>query len=157
MFWRLLSKACYTDKLPHWPGEPILIDPWPKWKPAGTRNNTYVEPDLFIRFPDFDLIIEAKYGDECSQSPDQWQKELTAYTNEYFDEKVPVRMIALGGVWSMEDAEVSDLRNQVHCPVHMCKWTALVAECQRMEKELQRLTYHSISVPGPQAHTPGYD
>src|SRR5881227_2646233 len=72
LFWQILHNACFTGALPAQVGEPVSdIEFWPKWDPEGTPNNTYVEPDVFIRFPRFDLIIEAKYGDEGSQSLEQ--------------------------------------------------------------------------------------
>src|SRR5438552_1575411 len=83
IFWHILRDACYGTGLPAVVGEPKIIALWPKWDPQGTRNSSYVEPDLFLRFEDFDLIIEAKRWDQGMQSRNQWEDQLTAYANEY--------------------------------------------------------------------------
>jgi hypothetical protein len=151
LFWRILSKACYTANLGNYPGEPLIFSFRPKWNPAGTTNVTYVEPDFFVRFADFDLIIEAKIAKAGTQSRDQWRKELIAYTNEYGKDKRSVRMIALGGIHSEDDVplphtwresatesgSVSGDSHQFNCPVHMCQWSTVLLECQRLKRELE--------------------
>lgn len=153
VFWKILSSAAYTDQLPRRIGEPSQFDFWPKWKAAGTQNSHYVEPDVFIRFPEFDLIIEAKRWDERQQSSSQWMSELIAYANEYGEEKRPVKMIALGGLHDVNDEEIShdwkfeddhEKINDSHrfvCPVHMCRWDRLLHQCRRLQNELVRLEY----------------
>lgn len=139
VFWQILRNASYTTSLPEVAGEPQSVEFWPPWNPEGTGNSNRVIPDLFIRFRAFDLIIESKRWDDDMQSPAQWANELTAYRNEYSDDQVPVRMIALGGIWDKKDAVVSS--KDASCPVHMCKWTRVLDECKRMRKELERLKY----------------
>ena len=48
---------------------------WPNWDPEGTDNINRVTPDLFMRFANFDLIVEAKRWDSFQQSSDQWKKK----------------------------------------------------------------------------------
>lgn len=139
IFWKILYNACPTNCLPKNPGEPVSIDFWPNWNPDKTKNNTYVEPDVFVRFTDWDLIIEAKRWDRPMQDPNQWKNEVIAYANEYGSEKVHVSMIALGGIWSTDDDKV--IHDEIICPVHMCKWSDVLAECQRMQRELKNLKY----------------
>ena len=134
VFWQILRKACYTESLPDNPGEPKLI-PWPNWRLEGTVNSDRVIPDLFIRFHHFDLIVEAKRWDNDMQGLDQWKRELSAYTNEYGKEKREVRLLALGGIHSEEDQEIS--YHAVSCPVHMCRWRRVLLECQRLKRELE--------------------
>ncbi len=141
VFWRVLRNACYTDRLPEYPGELLSEEFWPNWDPEGTDNINRVTPDLFMRFANFDLIVEAKRWDSFQQSSDQWKKEVTAYANQYGSEEVPVKMLALGGIWDTKDDEV--LLASIRCPVHMCKWERVLAECQRVKKELERLKYPS--------------
>jgi hypothetical protein len=151
VFWRILRNACYTTHLPENPGEPLQVDAWPKWGPTGTGNHSYVEPDVFMRFSDFHLIIEAKRWDDGQQNPEQWRRELIAYANEYGEK--PVRMIALGGIWTTDDEEViasaEAERPELRCPVHMCRWERLLGECQRMRKEILGLKFRSSQT---QAH-----
>ena len=142
VFWQILTQACRTAALPQHAGEPhCAAEFWPKWSPTDTRNSTYVEPDLFIRFREFDLIIEAKRNDDYQQDRRQWEKEIVAYHNEYGAEKIPVRLIAVGGIWDSKDEELKI--KDISCPVHMCRWTWLLAECQCMYRELGRISYQS--------------
>jgi hypothetical protein len=150
-FWRILRKACPSPKFPPYPGEPICIHAWPNWNASGTKNTDRVIPDLVIEFRPFDLIIEAKRWDVPMQDKDQWNNELIAYTNEYGMKKHEVRMIALGGIhsyadeplehlWPSKDASGHDNGKGSHtfkCPVHMCQWSTVLLECQRLKRELE--------------------
>lgn len=147
IFWQILRDACYGTGLPAGVGEPKIIALWPKWDPQGTRNSSYVEPDLFLRFDDFDLIIEAKRWDEGMQSRNQWEDQLIAYANEYGEEKRTIRIIALGGLRSERSEELvhewrsSSAGEQTHrfvCPVLMCRWRGLLREAQRTRRKLAR-------------------
>jgi len=133
MFWRILREACYTRNLPNDPGEPKQLNVRPKWNYEGT----WVKPDLFMRFDDFDLIIEAKIKDHMTQSRSQWEQELVAYTNEYGKERRPVRIIALGGIHAEKDEPLS--YEGWECPVHMCRWFTVLLECGRLKRELEEI------------------
>src|SRR5712671_1413367 len=76
VFWQILRNACHTTALPQYAGEPRSVEFWPKWNADGTHNSSYVEPDVFIRFASFDLIIEAKREDEYQQHRGQWENEV---------------------------------------------------------------------------------
>ena len=142
IFWQILKRACHTDSLPQYAGEPSCkVEFWPKWNAEHTRNSRYVEPDIFIRFPNFDLIIEAKRYDDFQQDLRQWTDEVVAYNNEYGVENVPVRLIAVGGIWRAEDDLVT--HKNISCRVHMCRWGSLLEECQRMYRELEHIKYLS--------------
>ena len=150
MFWEILRRACYSDQLPQHPGSLLGVVPWPSWSSKGTLNADRVVPDLFIRFSDFDLIIEAKRWDVGMQDLAQWQRELLAYANEYGGGGKPVRLLAVGGLWDTRDTEVfpagEELKSGVlapghqppaiRCPVHMVKWSRILAECRRLERKL---------------------
>jgi hypothetical protein len=155
VFWRILRDACYTDTLPVNAGEPRSdVDYWPKWNPAGTGNAVYVEPDVFIRFDSFDLIVEAKRWDDKMQDRDQWRRELIAYANEYGEEKKDVRLLAVGGIHDENDAELthqwtaaaspdSDAEPGAApftCPVHKCRWRGILDCCRRMLREWEQLS-----------------
>lgn len=95
-----------------------------------------------MRFPDFDLIVEAKRWDDRQQNQEQWRRELIGYLNVYGEECRQVRIIALGGIWTSADDEVTDpVRPEPRCPVHMCKWERVLEQCQQMLKEIRRLKY----------------
>lgn len=161
VFWQILRKACYTNALPLYPGE-LRTEPVfrPSWSADGTINTDRVIPDLFLRFNNLDLIIEAKREDNRAQNRDQWENEVTAYVNEYGAQSIPVRLIALGGIWEPVDdlmtvkapnSDRSDFRpaggqSEIRCPVHMCRWSGLLDQCQRMHQDLGRLKYKSSQV-----------
>ena len=149
-FWAILRRACFTEQLPRNPGELLSVHPWPRWGAGDIPGKTTIIPDLFIRFTDFDLIIEAKRGDRDQQDPEQWRREFIAYLNDYCEEEKPVKMIALGGLLGTEDRSVTrrsvdptdaKRQNERSCPVHMCRWQTLLQQCQRMRHEWQRLEY----------------
>ncbi len=61
LFWNLLRASSVSPKLlPATAGRLEAFEMWPSWDPTGTGNTKRVEPDVFIRFSRFDLIIEAK-------------------------------------------------------------------------------------------------
>ena len=151
VFWSILRAACPSARLPDDPGEPLSVHPWPNWSAAGTTNECRVIPDLVIEFQAFDLIVEAKRRDHGMQDREQWEKELIAYANEYGSKKREVRMIALGGIHSDTDVLLihewsapstkgglagSD-RHRFECPVHMCQWSSVLLECQRLKRKLK--------------------
>lgn len=155
LFWKMLRKACYSAALPENPGEPISIETWPIWSARNTTNASYVEPDALLRFSSFDLIVEAKRWDHGMQCSHQWQRELVSYTNQYGEERKPVRMLAIGGIRGTQDEtltyrwepdrEEDELEStgahEFICPVHMCLWGRLLTECQRMKREMGRIEY----------------
>ena len=139
LFWQILRNACYSHSLPEHAGEPLSVEFRPSWNGDGTGNASRVIPDLFICFWAFDLIVEAKRWDNEKQDPGQWKNEVTAYGNEYGDEK-QVRMLAIGGIRGSSDEHVP---GAIRCPVHMCKWKRLLDECMRLQTELKGLKYPS--------------
>ena len=146
-FWRILKRSCYSENVPDYPGEPRCIHAWPSWNPLGTKNTLRVVPDLVLEFAPFDLIIESKRWDDGMQDEKQWEKQLIAYTNEYGAKKRQVKMIALGGIHTPEDKVVKHVWSSpatkggtIHefvCPVHMCRWSTLLLECQRLKTTLE--------------------
>lgn len=163
LWWQLLRGACRSGRLPANVGELRSVDFRPKWDPTDvvTGNNTYVEPDLFLRFDSLDLIVEAKRWDNRQQNPQQWKAQLRAYWNQYASKQKnavtpgQVQIIALGGLWTTEDQDASvqvpsgaagqrgPEQVTITCPVHMCRWGWLLTRCQGLARELNRLRYPS--------------
>lgn len=144
VFWHILKSSCfYNERMLTNSGRLLSYGVWAHWAHrdnTGTGNNTYVEPDLFIRFEEFDVIIEAKYGDYGGQYIKQWTQELTAYDNEYGKEKKPVIFIAVGGNMSMDIEEIK-VRSRKHL-IFKCNWLSLLIATNKYRSELKR-----ISVP----------
>ena len=71
VFYSILRESLYHKKLPIICGEIEKIHFWEKWISKNTTNSLYVEPDVFIRFSNFDIIIEAKRYNNNQQSEKQ--------------------------------------------------------------------------------------
>ena len=123
IFWDILKSALYKDKLPPDSGELKEITFWDKWNSEGTGNTNFVEPDVFLRFNDFDIIIEAKRYDKNQQSEGQISNEIQSYFNEYETEKKDLYLIKLGGLHSKSDEKNHFIRNT---PICKTDWTRLL-------------------------------
>lgn len=107
---------------------------WPHWPAENTQNKNFVEPDVFMRFGSFDLIIEAKKNDdETSQYSDQLNNELIAYKNEYGEKNKEVYLIALGGY--INDIESIDEKRRDK--ILTCSWYNLFYSIEREKEKLQ--------------------
>ena len=140
VFWHILKSSCfYNERLNSNSGRILSYEFWCHWDPTDTGNTNFVEPDLFIRFEEFDMIIEAKYGDLGGQDDLQWRKELIAYDNEYGNEKTVI-LIAVGGNLSLKVEEV-EVRGKKY-PIFKCNWLSILISINKYKNELKR-----ISVP----------
>jgi len=144
LFWDVLKKSMYQDKLPNLCGELISIDYWPKWDPTQTTNIRSVDPDVFLRFEDFDVLIEAKRNDINGQNKIQFDNETQAYFNEYGVDNKTLYFIKLGGLNTFSN---EDSKNQ---KIIICKtdWTKLLDKIVDLKKELEQsnrfLTNHYV-------------
>lgn len=130
LFWWVLRTACLdNDNLPQVAGSIVDYQFWPHWDPTGTTNNTFVEPDVFIRFQSFDLIIEAKYGERSGQYSQQWENEIIAYRNEYGNDK-PLYFIAVGGNAEKASEKVS-IAEEVN--VNKTTWLSLLIQITKLK------------------------
>lgn len=144
LFWEVLRKSMYEDKLPKLCGELLSIEFWPKWDANETTNDRLVEPDVFIRFEDFDVLIEAKRYNRNGQTKTQFENETKAYYNEYGNDNKSLYFIKLGGLNTFAN-EDSGKEN-----IFICKtdWTKLLNEIIDLKKELEQgnqfLTNHYV-------------
>lgn len=128
IFWNILTNACYSFDLPEQTGEILLYEFWPHWKCDGTNNQNFIEPDLFIRFQNFDIIIEAKRWDYFSQqNKKQWEAQLKAYSNEYAEDNKKVYFIALSGLIAGEEFQIPV--NDVS--IFTCRWHRILEQVQK--------------------------
>lgn len=133
MFWSILKRALYYDKLPITSGELLSISFWDKWKTMdkmkvkNTTNSNFVEPDVFLRFNEFDVIIEAKRFDEKQQSRNQMKNEIKAYYNEYIDDNKVLYFIQLGGLHNRND-ELDFEYNDNKIVICKSNWTRLLEQ-----------------------------
>lgn len=137
IFWYILKSSCfYNERMLTNSGRLLSYEFWPHWDKTGTDNSTYVEPDLFICFEEFDVIIEAKYGDYSGQYKQQWINELTAYDNEYGKDRKLVLFVAVGGNMSMDIEEIN-VRSKKHL-IFKCNWFSLLITTNKYRNELRR-------------------
>lgn len=141
-FWAVLRDACIDPVLPVTCGEPDEVAFWPNWSAENTDNSYRVEPDIFMRFAEFDLIIEAKRWDSGGQNSYQWKNEIQAYANDYGEEEKPVYLLALGGLhgFETESCEVPEPHGG-HCPVVKSMWIRLLQAVIRQRDALQHLPF----------------
>lgn len=144
VFWHILSKSCFSNEtMPIHPGLLISYDFWPHWDRTGTDNTNYVEPDLFLEFELFDVIIEAKYGDYGGQYQHQWKQEIIAYHNEYGVEK-PFVFIAVGGNQSIVAETITVKGDKVK--IYKCNWLSILMEVNKYQKELESVSMPDLNI-----------
>lgn len=144
VFWGILkSAAANKDILPDDAG--LMSDDfsfWPQWDPNSkydTGNSNYVEPDVFFRFENIDVIVEAKDSDNRGQYRAEWEREFKAYLNEYEDDKKKVVLLAVGGNPNFEREPDIKVGKQ-ECPIVKYSWVSLLNAVLAFEKkELARI------------------
>lgn len=141
LFWKILRRACFNnDNLPLVAGKIESYEFWPHWDPTKTTNSNLVEPDLFIRFQLFDVIIEAKYSDGGGQYFQQWKNEIQAYNNEYGDENKLVYFVAVGG---NADKHTESVKLTRDVTVNKCTWLSLLIQVAQYREELCGLSFRT--------------
>lgn len=118
------------------------IEFWPHWSPKETPNVYFVEPDVFISTKLKHIIIEAKRYDENQQSKDQWQKQITAYNNEFDprDKKKELIFIALGGL-SNKELEELIIKGEPYL-IYKCHWRWILRSVLSLKDEIGRSKIH---------------
>lgn len=145
LFWKLLREAVVDkEKLPEESGEIMQIDFWPKWYKIQNikvvSNSTYIEPDVFIRFENFDCIVEVKKTDSSGQHSDQWESQTLAYRNEYPEGRKLI-YIALGGNPKLDSTSQAKFSH-----VYKSTWQRLLREIDKALKERESITVKSEAV-----------
>lgn len=135
IFYSILKNALYHDKLPKYSGELLDIIFWDKWDAKETSNSKFVEPDLIIKFEDFDIIIEAKRYDNFQQSRNQMENEIKSYYN-VFDGNKDLYFAQVGGLHSKED-ELDYCFNDKKIKIVKTDWTRLLHEIIKQRNILQ--------------------
>ena len=108
------------------------------WNSEHTTNSNRVEPDVFFRFKELDVIIEAKRYDDHQQSSSQWENEVQGYLNEYKDDNKDVILIALGGI-NTEAVEWIEKEKKI-IYVCKCRWTDILRTIKSRIKDSKNQT-----------------
>src|SRR5690554_2203174 len=106
---------------------------WPSWDAEGTSNSKRVEPDLYVRFDDFDLIVEAKRNDSVHQVVGQWKNELSAYSQKFGMEGKGIVFLAVGG---KVDFKLDQVTNDKDIGFAHCAWKSLLYTVKRYMEDL---------------------
>lgn len=138
LFWNILIRACNSKAdLPSVSGELQQIQFWPKWDATETSNSKYVEPDVFLRFDNFDLIIEVKPSDEGGQYKQQWENQIKAYTNEYEKKETKLVYLTLGGNVVKVNQQITV--NSKEYTITKCSWMSLLIETTETLQEFKKI------------------
>lgn len=143
VFWDIFRKSMYYQKLPKVSGEIQEFAYWPKWDPVNTGNSNYVEPDIFIRFEEFDLIIEAKVLEEGQQCEYQAMREIQAYYNEYGDDEKDFYFIQVGGLQSLNEETVR-VKGQ-NIMIFKTDWTKILGQVVFEKDKLANISFSQIN------------
>lgn len=128
LFWKLLRGSISESyKLPVTSGDILNVEFWPRWSVYGKRlevtNDNFVEPDVFIAFEHFDVIIEVKL-DGNSQSEEQWNNEICAYKSNIGEDRLLI-FVALGGNSSLDVQAISKGRFK-GTSIYKSSWSRLL-------------------------------
>lgn len=122
VFWLILRDSCVGFDIDDKDiGKILSFNFWPHTDCAFNKN--YVEPDVWIETEKYDVIIEAKKGDDCGQSEYQWQNEIESIKNEQRKNGTdikPIILIALAGNNSMK------VENTNNCKIYKASWYNLL-------------------------------
>lgn len=142
LFWSFIRECIiHKENLPNLSGEILQTDFWVKWYNIdGTNAERYVEPDVFIRFENFDCIIEVKKTEESGQHQDQWNDQITAYRNTYPERKRLI-YVALGG-----NRDFDNDHGDRYPDVYKASWHQLLHTVHKALEERKSLHYVSTSV-----------
>ena len=74
------------------------IEFWPKFDLVEGESSCFVEPDLVLRFKEFNLIIEVKPPAGGDQYFEQWRKEIASFLQSDNKNDLPLYFLAIGRV-----------------------------------------------------------
>ena len=140
LFWNILKASVIDNQnLPNITGAMEQIEFWPKWFKIQNikivSNSKYIEPDVFIRFENFDCIVEVKKTDTFGQHPDQCESQTLAYRNEYPEGKELI-YIALGG-----NPELNESLHEKYKHVYKSTWHRLLCGINKALQERVSMIY----------------
>jgi len=131
-----LIRHSVNDEIPEFDFKSFReITYWPHWDSDRTTNKKFVEPDIFIRFEKYDLLIEAKRYDENQQYSSQWKNEIIAYQNEYKGDNKKLIFIALGGInnFQTEFIQIDNFEQKIY----KCKWSSILNNIRMLKKQIE--------------------
>jgi len=102
------------------------IEFWPKFDLVEGDDSCFVEPDLVLRFKEFNLIIEVKPPAGGDQYFEQWRKEIASFLQSDNKNYLPLYFLAIGRIgqynakgWARDLIAENDERLQM---ISALKW-----------------------------------
>ena len=143
LFWSIMKNSLYQDKLPDYSGEIQNILFWEKWNADKTDNSRFVEPDLFLRFKNFDIIIEAKRYDDFQQIEQQHKAQMQSYINVFEKDKKQLFYIQLGGLHNKDNVPNKIFNNH---EIIICKsdWSNILTQIVKEKENLENVNLSSL-------------
>jgi hypothetical protein len=140
IFYKILKESLYQDKLPKISGNILNFSFWEKWNPDNTTNIKFVEPDIFVRFDNFDIILEAKRYNENQQYKDQLVNQIQSYFNEFSVDNKELIYVQVGGLYSKTNED-----NFGDKEIKICKtdWSKILNSIVKMKDNLEILNLDS--------------
>ncbi len=138
LFWQIINKSCYITSLTDDNPKIVSFDFWPHWSGSESYNSRLVEPDVFIRTKNLDIIVEAKKYDNAAspQKLDQWQNEFQGYLNEYGEDSKRVILLAIGGIENVLPEPVNIKDKSI--TIIKCRWINILQEVKRTVNNLEK-------------------
>ncbi|MBE7646760.1 hypothetical protein F7644_12295 [Tenacibaculum finnmarkense genomovar ulcerans] len=140
LFWDIIKKACIdSNNLADISGELENINFWPKWNSTDTKNTNYVEPDVFVSFTNFDIILEIKPNEDSGQYEEQWSNQLISYNNEFEESNKNLYYITLGGNTEKSNESITVGPKNIKYTINKCNWMGVLIEVSNTLKELKKI------------------
>lgn len=141
-----LFKACLTSKDTRIDGDWGRLEDykfWPSWDAEGTENKSRVEPDVWLRFTEIDVIVEVKRNDSEGQNHKQWKNEIKAFHNSFPEYSKLLLFIALGGNTGIDGCYLGE--EVLLCQLTWLRFRQVVdnmlalesLECERVLRQIQ--------------------
>lgn len=137
IFWSILRNSLIAGNLPNVTAI-NEIHFWQHWNAEGTSNINFVEPDIFIRTDNFDVIIEAKRWDKNQQSQHQKNNQVKAYHNEFYESNTSLYYIELGGLYN-NNPESNYIYENLEVITCKTNWTQLLSSIVTHYQNFDRL------------------
>lgn len=130
----LLSKASHSEIIYSQIGELQEIEFWAHHNSLNKNNKYYVEPDVFMRFENADMLFEMKLNDSYGQEESQWVKEILSYQNEYSSDNKKLYFFAVGGNTNLIKETISIKKEQIQ--IFKISWRLLLNEVINLKKSI---------------------
>jgi len=143
LFWKIIKESCFENNLPCFINSIDSYEFWPSWYTQNSNNEYKVEPDLFIRFDNFDLIIEAKLN--LVQDLNQWKDQFIGYNDNYnqYKQNKNVYLLAIGGINDENEIEIK-VNNYGSIKVVKCRWSNILEKLVSINSILVNYNFLNI-------------